>query len=260
MGKVIRTTEVVPEVYINQSRDFQLLCRLIDIACNAAYANIEKLKFANDYEHCTSENLRKLAQKIGFEYTSNITDDELRKILSCFKYPVSYKGSLRGIQGAIRLFMNIKHIYFRYEINVTSRLTGLNMPNDTIEIIIYNIKIDNLDILSDILKYILPCGYNFSYVFAVEINDVQAVTIDYAQNIDVGILNTVNNTLYQIESDGNQYVENANISTSISADETKSKGLINAFNTMETVSQEQISESADGNKHEAILIMLEDQQ
>ena len=156
--------------------------------------------------------------------------------------------------------MNIKHIYFRYEINVTSRLTGLNMPNDTIEIIIYNIKIDNLDILSDILKYILPCGYNFSYVFAVEINDVQAVTIDYAQNIDVGILNTVNNTLYQIESDGNQYVENANISTSISADETKSKGLINAFNTMETVSQEQISESADGNKHEAILIMLEDQQ
>lgn len=267
MSKIIRMTNMVPEVYVNQSRDFQLLCRLIDTAFNAAYTNIEKLRFSNDYENCSSSWLKQLASKIGFEYTSYITDDELRKILSCFKYLVSYKGSLRGIQGAIQLFMNIKHIYFRYDINVTSRTQGeINAPNDTIEIIIYNMRVDNLDILSDILKYILPCGYNFSYIFAVEIKDDQAQPIDYAQKVDIGILNVVNNTLYQITSpDENgdlQVVESATRGTSISGDEDESLGLVNAFNTMEVPSDEQITNSkvSGSNDHTAILIMKEDNQ
>ena len=242
-----------------------MLCRLIDDAYNAAYANIEKLKFANDYENCTSSRLKQLALKIGFEYNSYITDDELRKILSCFKYLVSYKGSLRGIYGAVQLFMNIKHIYFRYDVNVTSRATSdedIDPPNDTIEIIIYNMRVDNLDVLSDILKYILPCGYTFSYVFAVEIDDSQKVEVGYNQNIGVAVVNAVNNTLYQIVSDGDNIVEDADATTSVAGDEDTSYGVVNAFNTMQTVSKKQISDSkVDGSddEHQAILILQEEE-
>lgn len=246
MGSVLRFENLTPETYVNQSRDFQMMCRLLNIAFNSSMRDSDTLRYLNSPEYCPSNQLKRLSHKLGFDYTAIIYDDELRKILISFKKLVSYKGSLKGINEAIQLFMNIKHKYFDYSIEVRG---------NTLQIMVMSQVIEDFSILTDILKYIIPCGYSFKYIFAREL-PIQLEPIDSAQKISAKLINNINNTLVQINSpEGGElkYVEDANNSTS-TLDE-----LINGFNTMQVVSNKDVNDFAESdNEHNAILLNIAD--
>lgn len=240
MSKVIRFEELVPETYVNQSRDFQMLCAVLDDVYNFCKAHIDMNARLNDPFLCPSQYLPMLARKLGFDYQTVIYEDELRPILACFKRLVSQKGSYKGIKETVNLFMNIKHKYFKYSVE-------LDNNQSIIYITIWDEVLDNLDILSDILRYILPCGYSFKYRSLTSINSLASLGFENQQAVTISIINTINNSLVsKLSPDGNGDVadiRSANITPEIDTGLAYNEGIINAFNTMQVVGNADLTQT-----------------
>lgn len=166
MKMPIRLQDNVPEVYVNESRDFQLLCRLYDCIINGVKFDIDSIRFITDTHNCNSRLLDLLKTKVGFFNDKYIFSDDMRLILEAFPYIVKWKGSKKGILEAIRLYLKI---------NKTDVDTELIINEEKCEIEIkIKAPLDNITILDEVLKYIIPAGYTvkYSYYENEVINDV----------------------------------------------------------------------------------------
>lgn len=242
MSEVLRFKDLAPETYSNQSRDFQMLTRLLDLMSNSQMHRAEQSFFLNNPEFCSSDYLRLLSHKLGFDYQSTVYENELRQILQAFKYLVSYKGSLKGISEAVNLFMNIKREYFDYTISVDHKQA-------IIYIDLYDRVISDLSVLTDILRYILPCGYALKYRPLV-LAEFGGADAEYSQKIQLALLNSLNNTAIAIKSpeDGSTTLEY--IPDQV-AERIKSK-ILNAFNTMQVVANSHLEGFKDGDNYKAV--------
>lgn len=245
MANVIRFIDLTPETYSNQSRDFQMVCALFDNFMNMCKYEIDGMKYLNCPLLCPDAYLDNLSKKLGFEYTSIIYNHDLRRILNSFRRLVQYKGSLKGINGAIRLFMNLRHIYFDYEINIDNK-------NGMIYIDVYDQVVENTDMLTDILKYILPCGYLFEYRFLVSVP--VSDTYESTEDVAAVLINSPNNSLRTSEESpaNGTYTSLDSITEKYDGN---NEDLINNFNTMQVVSKAAIAEInallKEGQKHES---------
>lgn len=159
--KMIRTQLNVPDVYVNRSRDFQLLCRLYDCLINGTKFEADALQFVTDTDFCGTRLLQLLQTKLGFFTNADITDDELRMVLDAFPFIVKNKGSLKAIKQALYVFLKINHLNTEIDINIINQ-----DPTSP-----YTIRIGirsgfrDTTILDEIFRYILPAGYLFEYIF-----------------------------------------------------------------------------------------------
>ena len=126
--------------------------------------------------------------------------------------------------------MNIKHKYFRYSVELDSL-------NSIIYITIWDEVIDNLDILSDILRYILPCGYSFAYRSLKQIENLASLGYMNGQAVYMTLINSINNTAVSLRGT-NEDISGSNITPD--NDYNYNEGIINAFNTMQVVGYDQI--------------------
>ena len=111
----------VPEVYVNQSRDFQLLCRAYDSIVNGVKFDIDSMLSVINTDECNSRLLPLLQTKLGFISDVPATNDALRYVLKAFPHIVKNKGSLKAIQQAVIVFLKINHIRTPAEIHVTHK-------------------------------------------------------------------------------------------------------------------------------------------
>lgn len=220
-----------------------MMTRLLDLMVNAQKHKVEQSFFLNNPDLCPSVYLKLLSKKIGYDYQVIVYEQELRTILQAFKYLVSYKGSLKGISETVNLFMNIKHEYFRYSISVDNEdaIIYIDLQDDVIS---------DLSVLTDILRYILPCGYRLKYRYLVSATISDEIG-HYGEKYQISVLNSINNTAMSIKSIGDEYVAD-NLPV---AERTEGK-IINAFNTMQVVSKEQIDNWEDDDKYIAYRIDL----
>lgn len=152
---MFRTQNNVPENYINESRDFQLLCRLYDINYNALKYNIDGILNLNDPFKINDRFLPLLATKVGFITDKTIEPELMRYILSSFNIALKYKGSIKGVKTAIATILryenkDIQNIYI--DISYEDGVLSINL----------NEEIDNREALDEYLKYILPTGCTYS--------------------------------------------------------------------------------------------------
>ena len=237
--KVIRVEKEVPEVYVNLSRDFQLLCRLFDVVFNGVKYNIDRAKYLSNPRYCAECYLNLLANKYGFEFSSDIYSDELRVILDSFKQIVMYKGSRKGICEAVNCFSYLKKKKFKYDIKLEE--------DGDIQIIIHGERFDT-SILSDILKYVIPTGCNVNYIFSLAelvVGDIDDNKYPYGEIIKANIINVTNNSIM----DGKIYENNTEYSEQIITTPEELK-LIHNVNLTQVPSADQIDET----KSTAIII------
>lgn len=171
--KRFRLQNNVPDVYVKQSRDFQLMCNLFDIVNNGIKFDIDTIVDLSDTSLCRESMLPYLQSKLGLELSKEIPSDTLRTILSCFPYLVNNKGSHKGIVQAICLFLHVIYVDCHYEIEIKN-----NDPTSILGPYVVQIKLDdnvlkNLHILNDLLKYVLPCGYLLSYDLEYKTDDLR---------------------------------------------------------------------------------------
>ena len=165
---LIRTQDNVPEIYVNDSRDFQVLCRAYDVLFNMIKFDIDSMTKVLSAADIRSNVLPLLQQKLGFFTDKTIDDDSLRMVLGAFPILLKGKGSLRSIKQAINVWLKIAHLETSTEVSIFTKEGGrigqIEMPPYTVAIGI-NSKTKDLTTLKEILKYIIPTGFGMYFYF-----------------------------------------------------------------------------------------------
>lgn len=158
----------VPETYVNQSRDYQLLCRLYDVVMNGVKYNIDALGNITDNAHIQSNLLSLLQTKVGF-FESEVTDDKLRYLLDAFPYIMKNKGSLKGIEQVLNVYLKMNHINTPVQVFV-------NTQNCAIIVTIKSNVVLDTKIIEDVMNYVIPTGYSVEYHFVADMVTSPVIT------------------------------------------------------------------------------------
>lgn len=190
---LFRTQDNVPEIYVNESRDFQLLCRLKDVMINGVKYAIDSINHTSNTLEINSALLPLLKSKVGFFDYEELTEDELRYLLTGFPDLIKYKGSKRAIEKAICLWFRVNRL--------SGKLTDIDINNETYSITI-SVNTTNTDtrLLDEIFKYILPTGYTINYRFASDNEEIDEY--EFIQSYEgINVHNSINSNIRTYRAD-----------------------------------------------------------
>ena len=175
---MIRLQDNVPAPYINESRDFQLFLRLYDCLMNGVKFDIDTMIYLFDPFKVNNRMLELLASKVGFFPKIHLNDMMMRYIIAAFPYLIKYKGSKRGIEGAIATILKADNIYAKYTVSIyNNSVTGSMVGDDHVIQILIDTPYDKVA-LQELLNYICPIGYLTelgeadTYNFTTELDNV----------------------------------------------------------------------------------------
>ena len=151
---MFRLQNNVPEVYVDNSRDFQLFCRLYDSCFGGVKFSIDSISRLTNTKQCDSSILELLKTKLGLFSTVEVDATELRYLLQAFPTIMRYKGSKRSVE-------YIKVLYTKMYSNVS--VPEVEYGADCTLRFIFSEPPKNDKLLLELLKYVLPTGYIVSY-------------------------------------------------------------------------------------------------
>ena len=151
----------VPDVYTRKSRDFQMFCSVLDVLFGEIKFNIDSILDVADTTKCNQRLLSLLQTKLGFFTNEYIRGNQLREILTAFPAILRNKGSLQGIEQAVRLAMRIEGK--NDDCAVVIKNKGTTKNSSYIITIGLTDSITNINILNELLKYVVPAGYIVEY-------------------------------------------------------------------------------------------------
>lgn len=199
---MFRIQNNVPTYLINESRDFQLLCRIYDCVNNGVKFNTDSIVRVMDTLSCGSKFLKLLETRLGFFTSGNYTDDEIRDVLLGFCDAVRFKGSILGITRAVRLFLLAKNMKVGTSIEYNNDEKSLRIG--------FRTSVVDTSLLTDILRYITPAGCYLEYVFYVEKS--------YEDNLEYGervtVIRSDDGVTFRVVSRGDEYTEESGYPTS----------------------------------------------
>lgn len=159
---MFRISEKVPEVYMKESRDFQILPRIDDLLFLGEHYDISTIQELNNPKKCRNSCLKYLAEKVGFYTDKYIPDNVLINIISAFRTALKNKGTDLGIQQAVIAILKAENSIDPPRIVYTRGSSSLPYYEQYTINIYTPIKIINEVALREFLKYIIPAGYNYN--------------------------------------------------------------------------------------------------
>lgn len=165
---VFRIQDHSPDVYVRKSRDYQLFSALFDCLNGGIKNDIDSILDILDTNQCNERLIPYLQTKLGFFTKLKIPTEKLRTILKAFPTIVRNKGSKRGIEQAVEVFLKVEKIDAIVKVLILNKTLDENYQEiNTYKVLIStNKKIDNYDILKEILRYVIPAGYLVEFVYA----------------------------------------------------------------------------------------------
>lgn len=159
---LFKLEENVPDIYVEMSRDFQLLCRVYDILVNSNIITQSKIRQQLNINQIDDKLLKLLAERLGFSSDNYIPTEVMRSILLQFPFMIKNKGTKVGIEQAIKSV-----------IKQTSKVNSVYVSDITIatgEIKVTVVSDDasavDTSYLSDVLKYVVPVGYTVNVIIS----------------------------------------------------------------------------------------------
>lgn len=173
---MFRLQDNTPEVYTQQSRDFQLFCRLYDCINNGVMFDISTMPNILDANLVNDLILPLMCTKVGFFPKDEYDSEILRNIISIFPYAIKHKGTKIGIEVAVFAIL-------KGESN-SENLINVLIDSSKHSITINTLKaIKNQKALDDLLSYIIPTGYFYNTEIYVPETLSTIYDTDYALNI-----------------------------------------------------------------------------
>lgn len=151
---MLRLQNNTPPVYTEESRDFQLFCRLYDCIINGVKYDINTIPDMFDAHKVNNQLLSLMSLRQGFFTKKNLNTDVLRTILSVFPYVLKYKGSKKGIELCVNAILKLEGIYEVPRIDIDEYNLVVTIYTESI--------ITNTVALDELLKYVLPVGYIYN--------------------------------------------------------------------------------------------------
>lgn len=180
---MFRLQDNVPEVYVQESRDFQLFCNLYDSIFGGVKFDIDSLQYISNTKQCNGKTLELLKTKLGLFDDLELSDNDLRLVLQAFPTIIRYKGSKRALKYILYLFQRILHNTTETPIievvNSTEGTTSTKEPY-SINITFANQDLDD-KLLLTLLKYVLPTGYAVNY--NITSNAISESTIKFQDEV-----------------------------------------------------------------------------
>ena len=250
---MFRLQNNVPSTYIEQSRDFQLFCRLYDCINNGVQFDISTITDILDPIKVNDRVVKLLATRVGFITDIDIDNTVLRYILSAYPYIIKNKGTRKGIEAAVNAILHAEHSIKAATVEVVNKpAEGSNQAGYSVNIytpIILSSKTKKA--LNELLKYILPVGYVFDILPYDKLSGNEPLETDLTlttSNIIAvqGPLTTTSsvrgsNSSYikTYKSSGGKDVE---VSSTISSNPDIHR-LVNNFDTIEVIGSEQYAKA-----------------
>lgn len=169
---MFRLEDNTPAVYTEQSRDFQLLCRMYDFVINNLIFNASSMQNILSPLKCDEKLLPLIAKRVGFFSDVEIDTRVLRYILDAFPTIMRDKGSELAIREAVTAILKSEHSFGYISINNVRKVvdTNGNIDNNSSYIITISTPVrlsaSSNRALQEIFKYIIPAGYAVNIVYA----------------------------------------------------------------------------------------------
>lgn len=197
---MFRISEKVPEVYMKESRDFQILPRVDDLLFLGEHYDISTMQELNNPKKCRNSCLKYLAEKVGFYTDKYIPDNVLINIISAFRTALKNKGTDLGIQQAVIAILKAENSIDPPKIVYTRGDSTLQYYEQYTINIYTPIKIINEVALREFLKYIIPAGYNYN-IYAYDSSETEGDVTRVNTVGQIGFLNTSFGVLGGIRGD-----------------------------------------------------------
>ena len=209
---------MLPEVYSDQSRDFQVFTKLMDLVYNSCYWETNGILYTSDPSNIKSNLLELLADKYGIDEqdASTLTDDEVRYILRCLPYLIKNKGNFTAITNLVNLYFKIYHISGDYKISLSESGTvvqDIQLADRTIILGLETLS-QSTKMLQIISKYILPPGYSFFVYFYTLIDQTDN---SYSDDDEASLVYRSTNIMSQIEDTMPDFIFNSSYIDDFSA-------------------------------------------
>ena len=175
---LLRMQNRTPPIYCEDSRDFQLFCRLYDTIVNGMLFDVDTITDIINTKSIRSSFLQLLQTKLGFFTLHSFDENTLRYVLSGFPLMVKNKGSVKSIEYAVNTFLKINNILST--VTVTYQKTplllnnGYTVPAHTIVVGI-SASLQEATILKEIFRYILPAGTGYYFYYYSTQSDLTTV-------------------------------------------------------------------------------------
>lgn len=238
---MFRLQNNVPSTYIEQSRDFQLFCRLYDCINNGVQFDISTITDILDPIKVNDRIVKLLATRVGFITDIDIDNTVLRYILSAYPYIIKNKGTRKGIEAAVNAILHAEHSIKAATVEVINEpIEGSNQVRYSVNIytpIILSAKTKKA--LNELLKYILPVGYIFDILPYDKLSGNKPLETDLSlttSNI-ISVQGPLTTTS-SVRGSGSEYINTEGKSAAISTD-TDINRLVNNFDTIEVIGSEQ---------------------
>lgn len=148
---MIKFKDLVPEVYYNTSRDFQLLSHLFELVLNSVKTDIDIVYNIPNPEYVGTSFINTFTKTLGFRSKHDYEISQLAAICSIFPTIMKKKGSLAAIEliGNTLLNASGSSATFYCELDKTNQtIINAYFPDNTVDLNLFN----------DLLDYILPAG------------------------------------------------------------------------------------------------------
>lgn len=145
-----------PEVYYQQSRDFQFIGRLFDIVINNVNTNTDLIYALPLSANSDSRLIDLMTMTLGFKANHKYNVKQLTSLCSAFTYILRNKGNIEAIETAILTLFNAEGISLdRLEYDLSKQnVLRLVIPE----------QLSNINLLIDLMDYILPAGLSYELV------------------------------------------------------------------------------------------------
>ena len=154
MNKLIKFQDLTPEVYYKRSRDFQYIGRLFDLVLNNAKMNTDIISSLPLNPDMDPRLLDLLALTLGFKSKHEYNTKQLAALCSIFPFILRNKGSKLAIETACNALLNAEGITKEASIEISNQTVSIFLPSE----------LSDLNLLKDLLNYILPAGMSCSIV------------------------------------------------------------------------------------------------
>lgn len=155
-----RLEDNVPEIYVEKSRDFQLLCRVLDIFLAAAIERSARISGDWDLSSLDEALLPLAARKLGFTEFSYFPPKVLRSICKSYAHIVRNKGTLRAVREAAYAVLAADQDIYNLEVTreSTEQVYSAGKGGVTVKLSASAKEEANLAYLEKLLPYVLPAG------------------------------------------------------------------------------------------------------
>ena len=196
-----KTYDNVPDMYIEDSRDFQYISGAYDMIFNYVLNNAVKIISLKSIDRIDASMVSLLCDYLGFSNESNLTINELRYILSNFPTAIKNKGNLEGLKLLISSLYLSNSSVNNLDIEIPSTFYDSGDINAyTLSIIADNVQPDKLKI-NNILKYVKPIGVKVDNVYKFKNEYAASITPDAYlsdKTQDIEYVNEENSSVYHV--------------------------------------------------------------